>query len=328
MKTIVTSSYAQAAGVIRQGGIAAFPTETVYGLGANALDPKAVKKIFRAKGRPSDNPLIVHVHSKSQIAQVAREITPLAQKIIDSMFPGPVSIVLKKRREIPKEVTSGLDTVCVRMPSMPIARKFLKACGVPVAAPSANLSGKPSPTDYSHVLDDFNGRIPIILKGPKSSFGLESTVVDCTGAKPIILRSGSTSSESIMEIAGIMGKQGRDAANPEKQPRAPGMKYRHYAPSGKVIIVKSPSFVPLGARNWAYIGMSRPKNSKKASLCVIATDKREYARKLFAFFRSCDRQGIGTAYCQEVGGTGIGRAIMERLSKASKGGSHGATTPD
>lgn len=318
MKTIVTSSIKKAAGAIKSGNLAAFPTETVYGLGANALDSRAVKKIFIAKGRPSDNPLIVHVYSKKQVGQVAGKITPLAKKIMDRLFPGPISVVVRKSPLVPKEVTGGLDTVCVRMPSLGITRRFLKECGVPVAAPSANLSGRPSPTTYGHVLDDLDGRIRVILKGPPARHGLESTVVDCTGKVPRILRAGSTPAEKIMEAAGISSPNvSRARRGKAKRALAPGMKYRHYAPNGKVEIVKSPAGIPKNAKKWAYIGLSRPKTSRGCVKCVIVAGKEAYARKLFAFLRECDRLGAERIYCQEVGESGQGMAIMERLFKAA-----------
>ncbi|MFA5105495.1 MAG: L-threonylcarbamoyladenylate synthase [Candidatus Micrarchaeia archaeon] len=321
MKTIATSSLKIAANAIRRGDLAAFPTETVYGLGANALDRKAVKKIFRAKGRPSDNPLIVHIHSKGQLAQVAANVTPLAKKIIDALFPGPVSVVLRKNRLIPKEVTAGLGTVCVRMPSLRLARRFLKECGVPVAAPSANLSGRPSPTTYAHVLEDLGGRIPVVLKGPACRHGLESTVVDCTGRLPRILRSGSVPAEKIMEIAGLGiaagGAGARAGKGGVRRARSPGMKYRHYAPNGRVAIIKSPAALPKNAKAWAYIGLSKPEKTSGCAKCLVARGKNDYARNLFAFFRDCDRLGAKRIYCQQVSESGQGMAIMERLLKAS-----------
>ena len=167
MKTKLTTSTSEAAKVIQEGNLVSFPTETVYGLGANAFDESAVKKIFTAKGRPADNPLIVHIWNKKQIREIASEVSPIAKKLIGKFFPGQLTVVVKKNARIPNIVTAGLSTICIRMPSLAITRAFLKQCGVPVAAPSANLSSKPSPTTWQHVLHDMNGRIPLILKGPK-----------------------------------------------------------------------------------------------------------------------------------------------------------------
>lgn len=309
IKTMVTRSPAIAARHIRAGSLAAFPTETVYGLGASAFDANAVRKIFKAKGRPADNPLIVHVHSKRQIAQVAKIITPAARKIIAKFFPGPVSVVLPKSSRIPKVATGGLDTVCVRMPSLPITIKFLRACRVPVAAPSANISGMPSPTSWKHVLHDLGGKIPVILKGPPARHGVESTVIDCTGAMPRLLRAGSLPIEEIEKTAGKIISPKRAG-----KPLSPGMKYRHYAPMAKVIVVASAQGIPKNARNFAYIGQGKAIG---AALSFRPKSDAQYAKRLFAFFRECDERGIASIYSQKTSLRGMGRAIMERLAKAS-----------
>ena len=221
------------------GEVVAFPTETVYGLGANAFDAGAVSKIFAAKGRPSDNPLICHIGDKSQIGDIVSEITPLAQKLIDAFMPGPITVIMKKSGAIPNEVTAGLDTVGVRMPSDPVANRFLKACGVPVAAPSANLSGTPSPTNARSVMEDMDGYVYAVIDGGDSVFGLESTVVDATGEKPVILRPGAVTKADIEDCAnGAAAFAGTLEAG--QTPKAPGMKYRHYAPFANVEIMEMP----------------------------------------------------------------------------------------
>ena len=226
------------------GEVVAFPTETVYGLGANAFDAAAVGRIFKAKGRPSDNPLICHIGDKELIGDIVSEITPLAQKLIDAFMPGPITVIMKKSERIPKEVTAGLDTVGVRMPSDPVANEFLKACKVPVAAPSANLSGTPSPTNARAVMEDMDGYVYAVIDGGDSVFGLESTVVDATGEKPVILRPGAVTKSDIEACAnGDAAYAGTLEAG--QTPKAPGMKYRHYAPFASVEIMEMPKDAKL-----------------------------------------------------------------------------------
>ncbi len=232
MKTTVTNNPKIAAAFIKAGEIAAFPTETVYGLGADAYNEKAVKKIFKAKGRPVDNPLIVHIANKKDINVLAQEITPSAKKIISKFFPGPVTVILKKNEIIPPATTAGLDTIAIRMPAGRLAQQLIKAAGVPIAAPSANLSGSPSPTNFLHVLRDFNNKIPCLLIGPPAKYGLESTVIDCTGKHPVILRPGSITLEQIKKLdknAVIQKKAGKI--------KSPGQKYKHYSPKADVRII-------------------------------------------------------------------------------------------
>ena len=220
------------------GELVAFPTETVYGLGANAFDGEAVKKIFEAKGRPGDNPLICHIARKEQIEDIVSEITPLARKLIDAFMPGPITIIMHKSDAIPDIVTAGLDTVGVRMPSDKVANEFLDYCNVPVAAPSANLSGSPSPTNSASVMEDMDGYIYACIDGGDSTFGLESTVVDCTGEVPVILRPGAVTEEAIQIAATKPALAGSLEAG--AVPKAPGMKYRHYAPVASVEIMDMP----------------------------------------------------------------------------------------
>ena len=237
MQTTITNDSKIAADFIKSGEVAAFPTETVYGLGADAYNEKAVRKIFKAKGRPADNPLIVHVDKKKDISVLAKEITPSAKKIISKFFPGPVTVILKKNEIVPDVVTAGLDTIAIRMPASKIARELIKLSGVPIAAPSANLSGSPSPTNFLHVLRDMKGKIPCLLIGPAAKYGLESTVIDCTGKFPVILRPGSVTLEQIKKL----DKNAVYQKNARKI-KSPGQKYRHYSPKAKVKFVKCETF--------------------------------------------------------------------------------------
>ncbi|MCR5287581.1 MAG: threonylcarbamoyl-AMP synthase [Saccharofermentans sp.] len=236
---------------LRNGEVIAFPTETVYGLGCDARDGDAVKKVFEAKGRPADNPLICHIGDKEQIKGIVSEITPLAQKLIDSFMPGPITIVMKKADCISNQTTAGLDTVGVRMPSDPVANKFLKLAGIPVAAPSANLSGRPSPTSSRSVLEDMDGYIYAIIDGGDSEFGLESTVVDCTGTEPVILRPGAVTKSDIDSVLSRGEIVMAGNAESKETPRSPGMKYRHYAPYAQVEIMKMPEGTKITGDNMA-----------------------------------------------------------------------------
>ena len=223
-----TDEHLQLAGeLIRQGKLVAFPTETVYGLGANAFDEQAVLSTFTAKGRPSDNPLIVHIYDKSQVWQIAREVSPDAQKIIDQIMPASITIVLPKKANISDAITAGLDTVAIRMPKSAEARRFLEACQVPVTAPSANTSSRPSPTTWQRVAEDMDGKISAILCGEPCQVGIESTVLDLTHDEPLILRPGVVTPEQIEKV---LGKPVRVLTNPKEKVNSPGVKYKHYAP--------------------------------------------------------------------------------------------------
>ena len=226
--------------MLAEGKTVAFPTETVYGLGADATNPEALASIFEAKGRPSDNPLIVHVAEKSQVQQLAREITPLAETLMAHFWPGPLTIILKKTDLVPAMVTAGLDTVALRMPAHPLARRLIALAGVPVAAPSANRSGKTSPTLGAHVIADLQGRVDAIIDGGPCVVGLESTVVDATGTVPVMLRPGGVTREMLEAVVTTVevdpDLQGLDEDHRNTTPRSPGMKYAHYAPKAKMII--------------------------------------------------------------------------------------------
>lgn len=313
MKTLLTNNPKQAAGFIKKAEVVAFPTETVYGLGANAFDENAVKKIFLLKGRPQDNPLIVHISGKNQIKILAESVSVTAKKLIDKYFPGPLTVILKKNEVIPDIVTAGLDSIAIRMPSSVPAHEFIKASGVPIAAPSANISGSPSPTTFRHVLEDFNGKVPCILIGPQSRFGLESTVIDCTGNIPAVLRPGIITVEELRKI----DKRIKPAKSKGKA-KSPGTKYRHYSPKAKVVIVKQ---VPKNKLNKisAYIGVGSllPMHRKKLGMYRRCRSKLDYAKSLFLFFRECDAKGIKTIYAERLEEKGIGLAVMNRLKKAA-----------
>lgn len=231
----------EAARIIRQGGLVAFPTETVYGLGADALNAEAVGKIYEAKGRPSDNPMIVHISRASDIGQLTRYITQDMITLIDHFWPGPLTLVIKKKEIVPLRTTGGLDTVAVRMPDHPVALELIRLAGVPIAAPSANLSGKPSPTKADHVRDDLMGKVDAIIMGGDCRVGIESTVLDLTGETPMILRPGIVTPESIEAVLGKPVKLDPSlnaVPNPDLAPKAPGMKYKHYAPKAQMLVVE------------------------------------------------------------------------------------------
>ncbi len=252
---------------LKNGEVIGFPTETVYGLGCDARNGEAVKRVFEAKGRPADNPLICHIGDKEQISDIVSEITPLAQKLIDAFMPGPITLVMKKSDSIADETTAGLDTVGVRMPSHPVANRFLKEAGIPVAAPSANLSGRPSPTSSRSVLEDMDGYIYAVIDGGDSEYGLESTVVDCTGTTPVILRPGAVTKADIDSVLNGEETVIAGGLSDKETPRSPGMKYRHYAPYARVEIVQMPEGVEITGDNAigsdGKIGVYEPVDLKK-----------------------------------------------------------------
>ncbi len=308
MRTELTRSIETAASYIKSGGIVAFPTETVYGLGANVFDEAAIAKIFEAKRRPSDNPLIAHVGSLGQISELAEEVPEFAKLLIEKFFPGPLTLVLKRSERVPLLATAGLETVGVRMPASSLANEFLRACGTPVVAPSANLSGRPSPTTWEAVFEDLDGRIDCILQGAPTDIGLESTVVDCSEEVPLILRSGAVSLESLREIVPSIRVYRASDSSPAK---SPGMLHKHYAPSARVVIVDGNVDAEVPS---AFIGLHSPKSEHR--MVKICSSVEDYARSVFAFFRECDHANIQTIYCESVGEEGIGAALMDRLRRA------------
>jgi L-threonylcarbamoyladenylate synthase len=312
MKTVLTNDPDVAASFVKKSKVVAFPTETVYGLGANIFDDSAIKKIYKLKGRPSDNPLIVHVASKKQINLLASAVPEVAKKLIKKYFPGPLTLILKKNEFISDIVTSGLDTIAIRFPTLAITKKFIKSCQVPIAAPSANLSGSPSPTKVTHVLDDFKGKVNCILLGKDSRYGIESTVIDCTVYPPVVLRPGVISLEELKSIDAniILSKKTTKA-------KSPGTKYKHYSPKAKVILINwNNKFVSKIKNDSAYIGLTKCNKNlfRKIKLCSTIEN---YAKNLFTFFRECDKDGIKNVYAENISEKGIGLAIMNRLKKAS-----------
>jgi len=312
METLLTADPKEAAAFIPRGGVVAFPTETVYGLGANVFDEAAIAKIFEAKRRPADNPLIAHVGDLSQFDALSDEITTYARKLIEAFFPGPLTVVVKRRACVPLIATAGLGTIGIRMPRHELARAFLAECGTPVVAPSANLSGRPSPTTWQAVLEDLDGRIDCILQGEATEIGLESTVVDCTSEVPVVLRTGAIGVEEIRRIlpeVAIYAGDAKDAA------ASPGMRHRHYSPRARVVIVDDANEAK-GRESAAFIGLdARSVEFAKSAICASVD---EYARRLFAFFRECDLAGIDAIFCQRVDETGIGRALMDRVRRAAE----------
>ena len=319
-KTIVrradSAGIRRAAEILRAGGLVAFPTETVYGLGARAFDGAAARRIYRAKGRPSDNPLIVHIADEKMLGLVARRVSPLARRLISAFWPGPLTLVLEKTPRVPRAVTGGRSTVAVRCPAHPAARALIRALGQPIAAPSANRSGCPSPTTAAHVLRDLRGRVPLILDGGPCRKGLESAIVDARGSRPVLLRPGTLSSEKIARAA-----RAPVAAPGPAAPPAPGTRHRHYAPACAVVLVPSAllrrgTIPDLGRRDGlihraAWNG-TRPLFVRRVPGAVSA-----YARELFAAVRAAEAAGVKNLYIETVPDRGIGRAVMDRLRRAA-----------
>ncbi len=316
-----------AARLIRDGKLVAFPTETVYGLGANALDKVAVRKIFKAKGRPPDNPLIVHLFSLNQVAFLTVSVPQLFWKLADAFMPGPLTIVLRRSILVPDVVTAGLSTVGIRLPDHPVARALLEEAGVPIVAPSANLSGKPSPTRPEHVIEDLSGKIDAILAGGKCRVGLESTVLDITRRVPVILRPGAVTRE---EIEKVLKRKIRVARPTRKQPASPGMKYKHYAPDAELIVFEGKRSDVASAMAAA----ARSLNSRGMKVGVMVEDAfvrrfpdckthalgvhfQRAARRLFEGFRSLDAGNVDVILCQGFDEHDLGHALMNRLRKAA-----------
>lgn len=311
---------ARAAALLKGGGLVAFPTETVYGLGANALDGSAVEKIFKAKGRPSDNPLIVHIYDINQVSSLVLEVNDNAKRLMEAFWPGPITIVMKKSDKIPSSVSAGLDTVGVRMPENPVALRFLKACGVPVAAPSANTSGKPSPTLASHVAEDLDGKIDAIIDGGQCSVGLESTVIDVSSEVPMLLRPGGITFEQLTEVLGhvVLAFECKEGA----APRSPGLKYQHYSPSAPVYVVRGDfdEYVIQNSKKYEKVGVITSNKADYPSNCIVKrfdSEPASYAANLFAYLRSLDGEGVQVIFAQDIDCKGINLATNNRLYKAA-----------
>lgn len=323
---------------LREGKLVAFPTETVYGLGGNAFDSEAAAKIYKAKGRPSDNPLIVHIASKSQIDEVAVNVSDTARKLIDDFWPGPLTLILHKSEQIPYQTTGGLDTVAVRMPNDPVAMAVIANAGVPIAAPSANRSGRPSPTQAIHVSDDLDGRIDMIVNGGATGLGIESTIIDMTTETPTLLRPGYISREQIETVIGpiavdkvVTAKTLEDMGKKYK-PKAPGMKYRHYAPKAPLTMYEGSSEnvaeainkqVTEDIKNGKNVGIICTDETKELynGGCIKSIGSREYeegiASNLYELLREFDSLKVDCIYSETFYGTDLGDAIMNRLIKAS-----------
>lgn len=314
MKTVLTTSPQLAAQFIRRGDVVAFPTETVYGLGANVFDEAAIRKIFQAKGRPTDNPLIAHVANLAQIQTLTTQLSESAAQLIAAFFPGPLTLVLPKQPDVPLLATAGLETIGVRMPRHALALEFIRACGVPLVAPSANLSGRPSPTTWQAVEADLAGRIGCILQGEQTEVGLESTVVDCTGAVPVILRAGAVTLEQLQTVL-----PSSRLANPHDSatPKSPGLKYRHYSPQARVVLVEDVSTLSANS-SAAFIGLHAPEQPDKFGRVKLCGSVTEYAHELFGFFRDCDVAGVKEVFCEIVAAQGLGLALMDRLKRAAE----------
>lgn len=320
----------KAAAIIKNGGIVAFPTETVYGLGANALNPKAVRKIFLAKGRPFDDPLIIHINDFEDVSKLALEVSPLAKKIMKKYWPGPLTVILKKSKLVPKITTGGQKTVAIRMPYNKIASSLIKESATPIAAPSANLFGKPSPTLAEHVLEDLDGKIDLVIDGGKTSIGLESTVLDLTSNIPVLLRPGKISYEELCLLGKITltnSLKGRKLKNLIS--KSPGMKYKHYAPNAKIILVKGQtkkcmkkisSLIKKYHNENKKTGVisTTKKNPPKSDMTLfVGKTNKTIAKNLFEAFRNFDKKGIDVILVKEISNSDLGFAIMNRLEKAA-----------
>ena len=328
------SSLGMASDLLRSGQLVAFPTETVYGLGADAMNAEAVLSVFRAKGRPADNPLIVHIYDRAQLADLCT-VPSEAVPLMDAFWPGPLTILLEKFPAVPDVVTAGLPTVAVRMPSHPVAAALLKTCGLPVAAPSANSSGRPSPTLASHVLEDMQGKIPLILDGGPCDVGVESTVLDLCHGAPTILRPGGVTKEmleSVLHTEVALAGSILRPLRPDEQALSPGMRYKHYAPKAAVTLVEGDEKAVL-ARLKDLCGQERSAGRKSCVLCFTEhldalrdcsphdigsrVHAEETAHRLFDTLRRLDEEGMESVFSEVVPPEGVGLAVMNRLGRAA-----------
>lgn len=320
----LNESIKKAAILLKKGEIVAIPTETVYGLGADATREEAVDKIYRAKGRPNDNPLIVHIGSKEQLFELVTDIPPYVEDLIDKFSPGPITYVLKSSGKVAKNVTAGLTTVGVRIPDNPVALELLRYSEIPIAAPSANISGKPSPTTAQHVLDDLEGKISAVLDGGPAKVGVESTVIDCTEAQPVVLRLGKITTDEIQQVVGNVEVASTLSDNSEK-PKSPGMKYKHYAPEVPLILVKQKSQMEQvinkekskGSRIGLLISASNAKQFQAEKIIVLGENEEEIAERLYNALRSFKQEEIDVVICESFPTSGVGRAVMDRIERAA-----------
>lgn len=328
-------SYREAAKILQQGGLVAFPTETVYGLGGNAFEQEAAKKIYAAKGRPSDNPLIVHIADKEALSDLAEYVPERAWILAKHFWPGPLTMILKKNKKVPYGTTGGLETVAVRMPNHPVALRLIRESGIYIAAPSANISGRPSATMAEHVIEDFDGRIDMILDGGMVEVGIESTVLDLTEEVPVILRPGCITKEMLVEILGEVVTD--QAILPENQdkfltPKAPGMKYKHYAPKADLTIVtgepkkvqeminqRIAENLKKGLKTGVITTMENQGMYADGVVQCIGSREEEgtIARGLYKVLREFDHLQVDCIYAESFGEDSMGAAIMNRLQKAA-----------
>ena len=323
----------RAGDILKAGGLVAFPTETVYGLGGDALNPDSSKKIYAAKGRPSDNPLIVHICRWEDIYRIAEPVTEEAERLAEAFWPGPLTMILQKKDTVPKETTGGLDTVAIRFPSHPVARRLIEAAGGFVAAPSANASGRPSPTMAEYVAEDMNGRIDMILDGGAVGIGLESTIVDVSGPEPIILRPGYVTQEMLEKVLGeVELDQTILDGTTALRPKAPGMKYRHYAPKGELSIVEGSAEAVVEHIN-SLCACAAAEGTKTGVIATDETfarytadsvksvgsreDEEAIAHSLYRILREFDDEEVEVMYTESFSSYGMGQAIMNRLLKAA-----------
>lgn len=327
--------FKKAGQILRAGGLVAFPTETVYGLGADALNEEAARKIYAAKGRPSDNPLIVHIADRADYAKLAREIPKAAETLYDAFLPGPLTMILKKSDIVPDTITGGLDTVAIRMPSHKTAARLIRESGVFIAAPSANLSGKPSPTKAEHVIHDLNGRVDMILCDDTVDVGVESTIIDLSEPVPVLLRPGFVTLEQLREVLGevrvdpaIRGETVPDGV----VPKAPGMKYKHYAPDADLAIVEgepeavirkinelTKEAIKRGEKVGIMASQETADRYLEGNVQIVGSHKNEatVAHNLFAVLRAFDEQHVDRIYSEGFSNKNVGQAVMNRLIKAA-----------
>lgn len=324
----------EAGNLIAAGELVAFPTETVYGLGGDALHPEAAKKIYAAKGRPSDNPLIIHIAEVSDLERVAKVVPEQAKKLAEAFWPGPLTMVVWKKEDVPYATTGGLDTVAVRMPNHPVALDLIRKSGKLIAAPSANTSGRPSPTEGSHVMEDLDGRIAMVLDSGPVGIGIESTIIDLTEDIPMVLRPGYITPEMLSEVLGeeVIIDPGIIAADDTTKPKAPGMKYKHYAPKADMVIVDGEKEnvvakiteciqkAKADGLKAAVIATEETKSLYEADvvLCIGARDEEDsIARHMYKILRDCDKLDVDVIYSESFKTPRIGQAIMNRLLKAA-----------
>lgn len=320
----------EAAKILKEGGLVAFPTETVYGLGANAMDDEAVSKVYAAKGRPSDNPMIVHVAKPQDLTLLTDNITDDMKKLAENFWPGPLTMVVQAKPQVSRITTGGLDTVAVRIPDNETTLKLIETAGMPLAGPSANLSGHPSPTSSNHVYDDLQGRIDAVIQGEICKVGIESTVVDMTSPEPVILRPGIVTAEDLEKVLGKKVEldpavlQKPEISNNGKlleteddyKPKAPGMKYKHYAPKAEMMIfVGEPEKVRLAI---AAEKMARVEFGQKVGVLIFDSDKpKEAAHDFFAQLRAFDKSGVDVILAAALKEDGVGLAVMNRMFKSA-----------